>query len=425
MKRIVFVVVLAVLAAVAWSAPVTLTFLHNGYPKFAAGEELVRGYPGPLEKLVADFEKANGVKVNMVVRDVNKGSLTFDAMLEAGKPPDVWLDAGSYHVKYMTDDYALDLSKYMDLSKFQKGLLDSWKVAGKQYAVPMANIATGLAVNLDMLKTIGYTLPTMDKWTTDEYLDLGAKLKSFGIPLTCIQAKGGINSWTNVWLRAFGAQMFKPGDWSRVAINTPEAIKGLEFIKKIIDLGYTTPPLETNDDDLVELFTTGKVFSGMMQNGHTDYWVPEQVKQGKLDKEFAMTFIQFPHAPNVKATPVTGYQTTLLAHKSKDEARNKLIGKLVAALSGYENQWYWATITGGFPTLKDFAPALGAAAKPSYKAIAELAPVVGVYQDYPYGDKGAEVRRIWYTLSEQWVRGKLGAAEFLSQFEAEANKALK
>ena len=426
MKRTLVLVLLALvaLATVSWGAPMTLTFMHNGYPKFASGEELVRGYPGPLEMIVAAFEKANKVKVNMIVRDVSKGSLTFDALYEAGNPPDVWLDAGSYHPKYMNDAYGLDLAKYMDLSKFDKGLLDAWKVNGKQYAVPIAAIATGMAVNLDMLKAIGYEIPAMDKWTTDEYLALGAKLKEVGIPLTCIQAKGGLNTWTNVWLRAFGATMFKPGDWSKVAINTPQAVAGLAFIRQIIDLGYTTPPLETDDDILVELFTTGKVFSGMMQNGHTDYWVPEQVKQGKLSKVFDMTFVQFPHGPGVKATPVYGYQTTVLAHKSKDEAKNKLIGKLVQALSGYEMQWYWDTITGGFSTLKGFAPNIGAAGKPSYAAIAALAPVTGVYQEYPYGDKGKEVARSWNALSEQWVRGKLTSQEFLAAFEKEANAIL-
>jgi ABC-type glycerol-3-phosphate transport system substrate-binding protein len=212
---------------------------------------------------------------------------------------------------------------------------------------------------------------------------LAEKLKAVGIPATCIQAKGGMNSWTNVWLRSFGAQMFKPGDWTKVAINSAEALKGLAYIQTIIDKGYTTPPLETNDDDLVELYTTGKVFSGTMQNGHTDYWV------------------------------------------SKDEARNKLVADLVARLSGYESQWYFCTITGGFPTLKNFAPAIGMASKDSYKAIAKLSATAGSYKEYPDGEKGAEVRRLWNTYSEQWVRGKLSAKEFLATFETEANKVLR
>jgi multiple sugar transport system substrate-binding protein len=426
MRRFVILLALIALTASAWAAPMTIVFMQNGLSKYAEGEDKVKGYPGLYEKLIADFEKENpGVKVNMVTREVNKGSLTFDAMLAAGNPPDIWFDAGSYHVKYMTDDYALDLSKYMDLSQFQPGLLNLWKVNGKQYAVPVMNIATGMAINLDMLKKVGYELPPIEKWTTDEFLVLAAKLKAAGIPATCIQIKGGMNTWTNIWLRAFGATMFKTGDFSKVAINTPEAIKGLDYIKAIIDNGYTTPPLETNDDDFVELFTTGKVAAGMMQNGHTDYWVPEQVKQGKLDKEFAMTFIEFPHAANVKHTPVYGYQTTVLAKKNKDEAKNKMIGKFVQKLSGYEAQWQYTTYAGAFPTLKDFNPAIGAAGKPSYKAIAALAPVTGVYQEFPYGDKGKETGRLWNVYSEQWARGKMSAKDFLSTFEKEANAVLK
>jgi hypothetical protein len=66
----------------------------------------------------------------------------------------------------------------------------------------------------------------------------------------------------------------------------------------------------------------------------------------------------------------------------------------------------------------------GAAGKPAYQAIAALAPIVGVYQEYPHGDKGKEVRRSWSSLSEQWVRGNLTSQEFLSAFEKEANAIL-
>lgn len=424
MKKLFLIAIILIAAVAGWSAT-TITLMNNGLVKFPDGEEKVRGYPGYFEMIIGEFEKAHpGVKVNMVIRDVSKGSLTFDAMLAAGNPPDVWLDAGSYHVKYMTAEYALPLEKYINFKDFSPDFLKMWQANGHQYAVPLANIATGMAVNLDMLKKIGYELPPQEKWTTDEFLVLAAKLKAAGIPATIIQCKGGMNTWTNVWLRSFGAQMFKPGDWSKVAINSPEAIKGLEYIKKLIDNEYTPNPIEVNDDDAVELFTTEKIFSSMMQNGHTDGTIPEQIKQGKIEKEFAMTFIEFPHAPNLKHTPVSGYQTTVLAHKNKSEATNKLIADLVARLTGYQAQWYWAISTGGFPTLKDFRPSVGMASKPSYKAVATLSATAGVYQEYPYGEKGTEVRRIWYTLSEQWVRGKLTPQAFLAQFETEANKVL-
>lgn len=430
MKRVLFVVCLALMVvAMGWTQ--TLTLMNNGIVKFSAGEDQIRPYVGVIEMLAAKFEAAHpGVKVNMVYRDVSKGSLTFDAMLAAGTPPDVWIDAGGYMPDYMTDNYALRLDQYVDTSIYRQDLLELWKRTGSDgkqyvYCLPLVNIALGMAINTDMLAQVGYTLPSLEKWTTTEFLALAAKLKAVGIPATAIQGEGGLNGWTDYWLYAHGAAMFKNGDYTKTAINSPEARAALAFIKAVIDNGYTTPPLETNDDDAVELFTVGKLFSSAMQNGHTDYWIPEQAKQGKIPRVFGYTFVEFPHAPGMAHAPVSGYQTVVIAHKNKNEAINKLAAELAALVAGKESQWYYSTITGGFPTIKGFSPDIGTAAYPSYKAIAALSATAGTYKEWPDGPKGKEAQRIWKTLSEQWLRGKLTADALLAQFEREANKILK
>lgn len=424
MKRVALVVIVLMAVAMGWSQ--TLTLMNNGIVKFWPGEDQLRApYIGAIEMIAGEFAKANGVKVNIVYRDVSKGSLTFDAMLAAGNPPDVWIDAGSYMPNYMNDSYALRLEDYVDTSGYREDLISAWSRDGHVYALPLTNIATGMAVNLDMLKQVGYTLPGVDKWTTDEFLRLAAKLKAVGIPATMIMGKGGFNSWTDVWFYAHGATMFKGTDFSKVAINSPQALAALEFMRKVIDNGYTPAPLEVNDDDGVELFTTNKVFSCMMQNGHSDYWYPEQLKQGKITKIPEYTFIEFPHATGMSHTPVSGYQTVVIAHKAKSESTNKLIAKLTSAMAGKEAQWYYVTITGGFPTWKGFTPTIGAAAAPSYRAIAALAETAGVYKEWPDGDKYKEVRRIWQDLTEQWLRGRIQSRTLLVRFEAEANRILR
>ena len=422
MKRVALVVFALMAVVMGWSQ--TLTLMNNGIVKFWPGEDQIRPYVGAIEMIADKYAQANKLAINIVYRDVSKGSLTFDAMLAAGNPPDVWIDAGSYMPNYMNDTYALRLEEYVDLRDYREDFLSLWSRNGHLYALPLTNIATGMAVNLSMLKQIGYTLPPIEQWTTTEFLSLAAKLKAVGIPATMVMGKGGQNSWTDVWLYAHGATMFKPGDNTRVAINSPQAVAGLEFIKTLVDRGYTPPPLEVNDDDGVELFTTGKVFSCMMQNGHSDYWFPEQIKQGKITVIPEYTFVEFPHAPGLSHAPVSGYQTVVLAHKSRDEARNKLVAGLAAAVSGKEAQWYYVTITGGFPTLKNFAPSIGAAAAPSYKAIAGLASTAGVYKEWPDGPQFAEARRIWYSYTEQWLRKRITTQQLLSRFEADANKVL-
>ena len=422
MKRILFLLLL-VLAVTGWSQ--TFTFMDNGVAKFAAGEDQFRG-PDVLGYIINNWAARHpGVRVNIVHRDVSRGSLTFDAMLAAGNPPDVWLDATGYFPAYMNDNYALQLEKYLDLSRYRPDLLALGTRNGHVYTVPLANIATGMAVNLDMLKQIGYTMPPLERWTTTEYLNLAQRLKVAGIPATIIQGKEGLNGWTDIWLYAHGAEFFRAGDYSRTTINSPEAVAGLTYIKTIIDRGYTPAPLEHNDDDLVELFTTAKVFSGMMQNGHITGWIPQQLAAGKLAKAFDFTFVEFPHVPGRSHTPVSGYQAAAIAHKSNLESRNQLVASLLGEVVGMEAQWYWSTITGGFPTLMNFAPDIGTAADPAYKAIAGLAATAGVYKQWPDGPQGQEVRRLWRSLSEQWLRGRLTSQALLSQFEAEANRILR
>lgn len=422
MKRILFALVALLLASVCWGAPLTLTLMNNGIVKFPEGEDQFRGAVGVIEKIAGDYAAKNGIKVEFVYRDVTQGSLTFDTMLAAGKPPDVWIDASGYMPNYMNDNYALQLEKYMDTKPYIKGLLDLYTIGGHVYCAPLVNIATGMAINTTMLEAVGYTMPSVDKWTTDEFLNLAGKLKAAGYPATMIMGKGGFIGWDDVWLYAFGAKMIDNG---KVAINSKEARAALAFIKQLIDSGYAYPnALEQNDDAGVELFTTGQVFSCMMQNGHTDYWIPEQVKAGKT-KLFGYTFVEFPHAVGMKHAPVSGYQTVAIAHKSKVEATNKLIGGLVAAVTGKEAQWYYCTVTGGFPTISGFTPQIGTAAAPSYKAIREVAATAGVYKEWPDGPKYAEVKRLWATMTEQWLRGKLTTDELLNQFEVEGNKVLK
>ena len=334
-----------------------------------------QGFDSFQHLLLDKFLKENpNIRVNYIHRDVTQGSMTVDALIAKGTPPDVWLDAAGYFRDRLNAEESLPLEQYMDLSGYDENLLKPYTRNGHVYALPMANIVTGLAINTEMLEEIGYTIPAHEDWTTDEFLRLAEKLKAAGYPATMVMTEQGMISWMIVWLYAFGAELYADGDYSRVAINTPEAVAGLEYIKLLVDRGYAPPfPNEVNDDMGVEMFTTGKVFSCMLQAGHADYWVPEQVKNGVIERPFAYTFIEFPHGPGVEHTPVFGYQTVVNARRSDDEARNRAAVELVKNRAGAEYQKYVTTIQGSFPTLKGFVvPPIGNALKPSYQALVKI-----------------------------------------------------
>ena len=230
-----------------------LVVMNNGILKFPEAERGFRTAPGIVEKIADDFmRKHPNVTVEMVYRDVSKGSLTYDTMLAAGNPPDVWIDASGYFTNLLNADYAIPMEEYYDLSKYDETLMALYRTDGHQYAIPLVNIATGMVVNISMLRAAGMELPEQKDWTTEIFLEGAEKLKRAGFPATMIQGKEGLNGWTCSWIYAFGARFFAPGDWSKVTINTPEALAALNYIEVLVDRGYTPNPITTTDDMAVQ-----------------------------------------------------------------------------------------------------------------------------------------------------------------------------
>ena len=385
------------------------------------------GYASFQEKIVAEFEEANpNVRVNYLHRDTTQGSMTTDALIAKGTPPDVWLDAAGYFRDLLNADYSLPLEQYMDLSGYQQHLVDLYTVDGHVYALPVVNVVTGMGINTSMLEEIGYTLPAQEDWTTDEFLVLAEQLKAAGYPATMVMTQDGLITWMIVWLYAFGAELYADGDYSQVTINTPEAVAGLDYIKLLVDRGYAPAyPNEQTDDIGVELFTTGKVFSCMLQTGHADYWVPEQVKNGVIPEAFGYTFIEFPHGPGVAHTPVSGYQVVVNAHRSDNEARNLATIELFKTQVGVDYQTYTTTIQGAFPTLVGFeVPNIGTAAKPSYAAMQQVAASTGLMDLGGMHPRAKEVMAAWKLPIQEFMDGDITAQEVLDRFEAEANRIL-
>lgn len=386
-----------------------------------------KGHDSFQDLIVAEFRESHpNVNLEYIHRDVTQGSLTVDALMTKGTPPDVWLDAAGYFREYLNEEYSLPLEQYLDVDLFLDDLVAPYTRDGHVYALPVSNNTAAMAVNLTILDEIGYTLPPTEEWTTDEFVKLAGKLKGAGYPATAVMTEQGLISWMIVWLYAFGAELYADGDYSQVAINSPEAKAGLEYIKMLVDKGFTPPyPNEVNDDMGVELFTTGKIFSVMLQTVHADYWIPEQVKNGVIDEAFEYTFIEFPHAPGRDHTPVYAYQTVVNAHRSDDEARNRIVADLLWAQVGPGYQQYVATMQGGFPTLKDFdMPTVGTAAKPSYQAMVQLAPVAGVMDLGGLHPRAKEVMGAAKVLMQRFMDGDITAQELLDRWETDANRIL-
>ncbi|MDD5547140.1 MAG: extracellular solute-binding protein [Candidatus Omnitrophica bacterium] len=429
MKRILLITLALVLATVSWSAPMKLIWMATGPMWLNEEHTPVGGFENMDQKLVAAFMKANpGVEVQIQFRDVTQGMLTFQTLLAAGTPPDVWIEASGNANPYLHDAYAMDMKQYLtkaELAQYKPESIGPYIRNGNVYALPQSQIAGGFAVNLDMLAKIGEKMPDQAKWTTDEFLRIARKLKGAGIPATMIMIKNGLSGWNYQWLYAFGGSLYNGKNYGVSAINSPANVKAFKYMKQLVDEGLVQPfPEEQDENSGVELFTTGKVFSCAMQNGHTDYWVPEQVKQGKLDKEFNMTFVEFPHGPGKAHVETFGYQAIVVSHRSANETRNKMVAKLALVAAGKDYVGQNCIMNGGFSTIIGLEPKTGKAAKPSYAAIAALAKVAGLMDTDPFGPRSGESRAGWKDPVQAFFRGEITAEAALKQMEESANEVL-
>ena len=118
MKKSFFLIIL-VLALFSYAQEITV--LHSG--DTVLGDSTL--FNIAISDLKKDFPK---VKVLLNKIDLSDGSsLSMDAQIAAGTPPNVYIDTMVRASKYMIPEYAYPLNgKVRDLSKYNKGILDPY-----------------------------------------------------------------------------------------------------------------------------------------------------------------------------------------------------------------------------------------------------------------------------------------------------------
>jgi ABC-type glycerol-3-phosphate transport system substrate-binding protein len=172
-------------------------------------------------------------------------------------------------------------------------------------------------------------------WTTDDFEKACASVtKAPNVYCTLLWAK--VPSYDHAtgiaWLTAWGCQMFNPGDYSKVTINSPQCVSGMQWLKSIIDKGYVVPgPAGLTDDDLDNYLLTGKIALagggwyelGLVQSGKKD---------GSLKVDFDPYMVNYPHLAgqkpgqlaNLGGRVIVGFQS-----KTSDAARDAAILKFI------------------------------------------------------------------------------------------------
>ena len=307
---------------------------------------------GPYLDVIAIFESRYDVKVTHIDIDVRTGTaITMDALLAAGTPPDVYLDFIGRSGKYVRADYALPLD--IDESLYVTDILNLCKRDGVLYALPQTVPGQAMSINTGMTK--GW-VPDAD-WTIEDFIDACKVIKSQaadGYYATGLFAANPSGDYLYVnWFGAFGVELFKDGDYSRSNANTPQGIKAFTFLKMLYDEGFVNPAAPSmTDDDYVEEWVLGKQAFAPMRPSWINGYIPGAIASGKIDKEPTFAFVPFPHDPSIAGTPTAGGGGIVVARKTDDPEKAKMLTDLCLLLTGtiVANQ---QIVNEGFPTRTD------------------------------------------------------------------------
>jgi multiple sugar transport system substrate-binding protein len=313
-------------------------------------------------QMIADFKKANpDIDIHLTRTDFTTYYSKLATSIASGKLPDVFMMSGAYFYQAAHQGALMDLSDRVKSSKISfddyfgtpTGEDISWE--GKNYGIPGEIDTVALAYNEDMFEEAGLDLPTPG-WTWDQLLHAAQKMtgKKNGKQRYGFYSRNSSQeAWGN-FVRQNGGN-FLDKDQTKGALQTPEAIEGIQFAVDLIHKYKVSPsPLGVSSlpgyiESTGNPFLTGLV--GMKFQGNYEMALLTGIK------DFKWNVVQMPK----KQVPggIGWYQSWVMGSTSKNQdAAWKLLEYLVTK---------GQTVT---------AKSSGRGLTPSLKSAADSAPFV-------------------------------------------------
>ena len=158
---------------------------------------------------------------------------------------------------------------------------------GKTYLMPYLQLQNTLMVNADLMRASGleeYIPPegTIARWSTEEFNHILNMLKAsmtdaHSFPMFSYGANNQGDLHTMTLLRAYGCEIFD-GD-GNFAVNTPEGIRALSWLKELNEQGITPKGAEN-----LELMSNMELFYQYRQSGQSQR-LPQSLWAGRFPCE--------------------------------------------------------------------------------------------------------------------------------------------
>lgn len=428
MRKLTVLVLLLVALAGFAQEKMELVILGPDINKFADA----KGYSGQVigetnaDKFKALFEaKYPNVTVKYLLIDFSTGAtLSMDALIAAGTPPDIYDDYLGKSSKYMIPEYALDLKKYMtDLDDYRPGALDPLTRNGKLLGLPKPGNYQAMCLNLTLLNKVGYKVPA--NWSTNDFITMAEKVKALNAKAWATglfaENQSGDYLWQN-WMVSFGARLYKSGDYSKTTINTPAGMETWKWYKMLHERGFVQKESAVlDDDDYAAMWAQGQYAATAFFPGWVNVYFKTAKEQGLIKEAHEIGWAPFPRASGIKQVPVAGSMPGIVVHASRDEARNKMAAEFAQLMNGPDAQDVIIRNTAVYSNRKSVKIAPDDA---DWRAIDKIVAENGVLDLGLSSPKFSPVRALGFPILQALLNGKITPEKALAQYAADVNRTL-
>ena len=208
---------------------------------------------GALQKLIDKFNKENQGEIKVSWRKMPSDTGQYFDQLRTefqAQSADITLIGGDviWPAQFAANGYIIDLSERLpeaDREAFLPGPINANTYEGKLYGVPWYTDAGLLYYRKDLLDKAGFDPPT----TWDELKEQALEIKQTegikdGFVFQGSNYEGGTVNGLE-YINSFGATVLDPDDASKVVIDSPEAVAGLEMERSMVTDGVSPQAVST------------------------------------------------------------------------------------------------------------------------------------------------------------------------------------
>lgn len=397
---------------------IEITVLHSGAAAFKGDKNQ---FDLAMEKFKKDYPE---VKVNFLQVDLSDGStLTMDAMLAAGNAPNIYIDTLVRASKYMVADFALPLNDYIrDIDQYQD--LSPYTRDGKILALPVPGSAQGMAINLEIMKEIGYEVPP--NWTIDDFLIMAEKVKlryggtKWATGMFAANQSG--DYLINNWFASFGAKYYNSGDYSKCIIADSGGEKAYEFFQYLSKQGYIPPGASTlTDDDYVIQWAKGDLAATAFFPSWIEPYFQTVIKQGQRKERFEYRFVPFPRYAGVEKVPTYYMNGAILVYKSKSEKVNQAAARFAEYVNGKDIQEKYLEIL-SLPNRRDVVTKID---DPYIEQVNRIVIDHGIFDVGLTNSTFALIRPLHYPILQRVLNLEISPEEAINLYQKKINEVLK